>query len=69
MISNLYPISCLLITGSEHVNKTTFTRWEAKVISTKRAIKEFKHNNRIDCDVDETGFEKWLNYLGYFRKD
>lgn len=68
MTSDKCPLSHLLIAGSERINKTTFTRWEAKVISTKRAIKEFKHNNHVDCDVDETGFEKWLNYLGYFRK-
>lgn len=69
MAFNKCPISSLLITGSEGIDKTTFTRWENKVISTQRAIKEFQHNNHTECDIDEADFERWLNYLGYIRKD
>lgn len=64
MYKLLYPQQ-----SSADRDKGTFNNWADGVITTKRAIMEFKENNRLENDeeIDEDEFIKWLKTIGYWR--
>lgn len=55
--------------GNVEYDKSTFSEWEQKVITTKKAIQYFRKNNKIpeDITIEDGEFERLLNSLGYFR--